>query len=543
MVDKQVFEAKVTEEAIEISGYVKPVVTSQTITIKVSGNVINFYYTKRNDLSYTVNYYEEATTTKIAETKVVTGQTYLDVVRENAIEISGYNKLEPTTQILTIQVTGNEINFYYRRRNDLTYIVNYLEEGTDEVLSTAKVVDNQIFEANITEEAIDISGYNKVEPTEKTITIDVENNVINFYYTKRSDLSYTVNYLEQETNNVLSPAKVVNKQTYKAEVTEEAIDIDGYNKVNPTSKTINIEVSGNVINFYYTKRNDLSYVVNYLEKDTNKVVHEQKVVTGRTFDEVITANNEVIAIDGYNYDSVNKATLKITTGENVINVYYTKREDLEYRINYLEKETNKVLKDTKVATNVVFETEIKAANEVVAIDGYNYDSCSKESITVETNISENIITLYYTKRSDLSYKVNYLEVDTNDVLHEQKVANDQVFGTKVTASEEIIDIDGYEFDSVDKTTITVGTGENVINIYYVKKNNLSYTLNFLEKNTNKVLAEPKITRNQTFGVIVSSNGKAIEIEGYNYDSVDKRTLTIGTGVNEFNFYYTKRNDL
>jgi len=280
-----------------------------------------------------------------------------------------------------------------------------------------------------------------------------------------------------------------------------------------------------------------------LEKDTNKVVHEQKVVTGRTFDEVITANNEVIAIDGYNYDSVNKATLKITTGENVINVYYTKREDLEYRINYLEKETNKVLKDTKVATNVVFETEIKAANEVVAIDGYNYDSCSKESITVETNISENIITLYYTKRSDLSYKVNYLEVDTNDVLHEQKVANDQVFGTKVTASEEIIDIDGYEFDSVDKTTITVGTGENVINIYYVKKNNLSYTLNFLEKNTNKVLAEPKITRNQTFGVIVSSNGKAIEIEGYNYDSVDKRTLTIGTGVNEFNFYYTKRNDL
>ena len=62
-----------------------------------------------------------------------------------------------------------------------------------------------------------------------------------------------------------------------------------------------------------------------------------------TFESVVTSANEVIEIDGYNYDSVDKATLKITTGENVINIYYSKVTGLSYTVNYLEKGTNKAL--------------------------------------------------------------------------------------------------------------------------------------------------------------------------------------------------------
>ena len=58
---------------------------------------------------------------------------------------------------------------------------------------------------------------------------------------------------------------------YLDEVVENAIDIFGYNKVNE-QETIEIGVDDNVINFYYTKRTDLSYTVNYLEKDTNAVL-------------------------------------------------------------------------------------------------------------------------------------------------------------------------------------------------------------------------------------------------------------------------------
>ena len=130
----------------------------------------------------------------------------------------------------------------------------------------------------------------------------------------------------------------------------------------------------------------------------------------------------------------------------------------------------------------------------------------------------------------MSYKVNYLDSETGDVLQTQKVVNNKTFGEVITASDEIIEINGYNFESTDKTTITIGTGENVINIYYARRTDLSYTVNYLEKGTNKVLSEAVTVGNMAFETIVSSTGKAINIEGYNYDSVDKQSLTIGTGV-------------
>ena len=138
-----------------------------------------------------------------------------------------------------------------------------------------------------------------------------------------------------------------------------------------------------------------------------------------TFESVVISANEVIDIDGYNYDSVDKDNLTITTGENVINIYYTKRNDLSYTVNYLEKDTNIVLHEPKTTGNMTFGSTVASSKEIIDIDGYNYDSVDKETLTITTG--ENVINIYYTKRNDLSYKVNYLEKDTNQILHDQKV--------------------------------------------------------------------------------------------------------------------------
>ena len=58
-------------------------------------------------------------------------------------------------------------------------------------------------------------------------------------------MSYTVYYKEQGTENELADAKVVNGQKFGDVVTENAIDIDGYNKVNPTSAEITITTGTN----------------------------------------------------------------------------------------------------------------------------------------------------------------------------------------------------------------------------------------------------------------------------------------------------------
>ena len=118
-----------------------------------------------------------------------------------------------------------------------------------------------------------------------------------------------------------------------------------------------------------------------------------------TFEDVITSSKEVIDIDGYNYDSVDKDSLSIGTSENVINIYYTKRNDLSYTVNYLEKGTNKVIFTQSVKQNMTFKDIVELANEVIAINGYNYDSGDKESLSITTG--ENVINIYYTKRTEI----------------------------------------------------------------------------------------------------------------------------------------------
>lgn len=65
------------------------------------------------------------------------------------------------------------------------YTVRYLEKDTNKVLHEAKRVENQPLGTEVTESAVDISGYDQVAPTQVSITIsaDSEKNVITFYYT------------------------------------------------------------------------------------------------------------------------------------------------------------------------------------------------------------------------------------------------------------------------------------------------------------------------------------------------------------------------
>ena len=361
------------------------------------------------------------------------------------------------------------VKLYYARRNDLSYTVYYKEQGTENELADAKVVDGQTFGNVVTENAIDIDGYNKVDPTSANITITTGTNEHTFYYTKRNDLSYTVYYKEQGTENELADAKVVDGQTFGNVVTENAIDIDGYNKVDPTSANITITTGTNEHTFYYTKRNDLSYTVNYLEKDTNTVLHEAKTVGNQIFGTIITSSDEVITIDGYNYDSVDKTTLTIGTSENVINIYYTKRTDLSYTVNYLEKDTNTVLHEAKTVGNQIFGTIITSSDEVITIDGYNYDSVDKTTLTIGT--SENVINIYYTKRTDLSYTVNYYY---NGELKHSVTFDNMEYLDKISGVKEMPKYNGVTYTKYDLKTssangllpLIIGTGSNYINVYY-----------------------------------------------------------------------------
>ena len=77
-------------------------------------------WTLRSDLSYTVNYYWNGTTNKVAPSKTVDGQTFNAAVTESPIGVTGYTPVSADSKSLTIGTGTNEINFYYYQNVTLT---------------------------------------------------------------------------------------------------------------------------------------------------------------------------------------------------------------------------------------------------------------------------------------------------------------------------------------------------------------------------------------------------------------------------------------
>ena len=231
-------------------------------------------------------------------------------------------------------------------------------------------------------------------------------------------------------------------------------------------------------------KNQTTYVINYLEKGTNKALIKEVKGTGNVYDEITLASVKE-DIPGYVYDSVSIDPLVLSnnTTLNVMNIYYTKRSDLSYTVNYLEKGANKVLSPANTVNNVEFETVINASDEIIPIDGYVFNSVNPEKLTITTG--SNVINIYYTKRTDLSYTVNYLEKDTNKVLNESKEVKNVKFETVINASDEIIAIDGYKFVSADKNTIVIDIENNEINLYYEAVNGTVKSI-YVDKDGNEI---------------------------------------------------------
>jgi len=102
----------VTENAANIPGYTADA-PSKSLTLAASGNEITFFYTANQNIEYTVNYYLQGTTTSVAPSVTVTGQTMGASITESAIAVPGYTAVAPTSVTQTLAATGNVFTFYY----------------------------------------------------------------------------------------------------------------------------------------------------------------------------------------------------------------------------------------------------------------------------------------------------------------------------------------------------------------------------------------------------------------------------------------------
>ena len=384
------------------------------------------------------------------------------------------------------------------------------------------------------------------------VTKDLNGKITNVVYTfSNNDADHEISVewkgsasyvTEYYYDNTIDNTKTETKPAEYGAVIEQYRDkiTDGYilQKVEGLPLTISDNQEKNKIKVYYTKRNDLSYTVNYLEKGTNTVLHEPKIVNNQTYGTVINATNEVINIDSYKYVDTNRDSITITTNDNTINLYYEK--DLKYTatVKYYEKGTTNPIREETTIPDLKIGDVIKTEDYNEPITGYIYDSSEPDNVTIGEDTEKNTLIIYYRKDNEgINYTINYFDKETNKVIHEPKVVEKPELNSVIEAKDEIIEIDNYKFDSYDKENITISdnNSNNVINLYYTK-NKGSVTVKYIDEETNKEIEEQYII---TGYVNDSYVAKAKEIQGYDLtktpDNASGKITEDGTTV----VYYYK----
>ena len=247
-------------------------------------------------------------------------------------------------------------------------------------------------------------------------------------------------------------------------------------------------------------KDSFAYTVNYVDEAGNPVA-AAKTGEAKEFESTVNSSDEVIDIEGYVFESADKDSITIgaDAGKNVITLTYTKDEVVDptkdpdpntpgdnvadkyqVTINYVAAENGTVTgTTTKVVTlmdgdKYVAEAAITPGTEGVTITptaGYKFSNWTNSDPATEFQAKGGETYTYTANfvKDSFAYTVNYVDEAGNPVAA-AKTGEAKEFESTVNSSDEVIDIEGYVFESADKDSITIGAdaGKNVITLTYTK---------------------------------------------------------------------------
>lgn len=232
------------------------------------------------------------------------------------------------------------------------------------------------------------------------------------------------------------------------------------------SHSLTMDINGNnEFTFVYVAKEKVGYTVRYLEKGTEKVLHEEK--TAKTSNAIIT--EKFVQISGYAPDAYQKRlVLSATEAENVITFWYTK-DDVHAPVQIVHWTQNiagEGYTEYQSSTNLNGEIGQTYTGTPLTIPGFTYNA-EKSNASGELTAEGLELNLYY-DRVKYSYTVRYVDAADNnkDIDPEANVTGEGLFGAQVIGSQK--EFNGYmPADNEPKQkSIIIGTGTNEIIFYY-----------------------------------------------------------------------------
>lgn len=235
---------------------------------------------------------------------------------------------------------------------------------------------------------------------------------------------------------------------------------------NTGSHSLTMDINGNnEFTFVYVEKEKVNYTVRYLEKGTEKVLHEEK--TAETSNAIIT--EKFVQISDYAPDAYQKRlVLSATEAENVITFWYTKDEHHApvQIVHWTQNIAGEGYTEYQSSTNLNGEIGQTYMGTPLTIPGFTYNA-EKSNASGELTAEGLELNLYY-DRVKYSYTVRYVDAADNnkDIDPEANVTGEGLFGAQVIGSQK--EFNGYmPADNEPKQkSIIIGTGTNEIIFYY-----------------------------------------------------------------------------
>ena len=246
----------------------------------------------------------------------------------------------------------------------------------------------------------------------------------------------------------------------------------------------------------YWEAKQYNYVIKYYLDDTNGNPIATENGTAPLNEEIkVNEEKHLSSHIGYKYTGGDKDfNISKNEEENIAIVVYTK-VDYNYVINYYKDSISEDNFINRVNGTANYKDTINVEEEKFLSDltGYEYTDGEK-TITISTNNNENIINIVYTKK-DYEYTVKYY-FDGVESIPTLSKGGYSVYGSVLYASaynlteKEIEDnnLENYILSPVNPynpESIVINTENNLINIYYVSKSNI--TNQKVIKNTNDII--------------------------------------------------------
>lgn len=434
-------------------------------TVYIDEIRINYYY-KLKDAKIVINYLEDKTNNKLAESTIISTKY------DNKYDVTSYkNNSNISSKYEYIRFESNPsdaltgtvnqdivtINYYYKLKKS-KIIINYYKEGTTEKLADTTTL-NQTYD-----DKYDVTSYKDNEnistdykyvsytsTPENAIkgTINQDTITVNYYYALK-DAIINIKYINELTGQSIS--KEENIQT-KYGVLYNTLNLDSYKK----------EIPGYDYSKTETTPRDITVKVN---QDTTTIIHYYKKKASITINYIDKYTNAKIS--GISSD--------------VINNHYGDSYNTEN--NRTEKEKNTIFNDYDYSNEYVITPENTSLNGTISTD----------------NI---VVNYYYNKKSNITIK--YYDIETKKEIAKENVDNKVHFGDVYNVEAKKIETEkeeifkNYNFESYDSNSkqsndlkqIKIDNENVTVNLYYRLKTS-TITIKYLEETTNKELAETYI---------------------------------------------------